>query len=341
MGSTTRVYRSDDDDDDNYAYTDMPLRLIMADMALLLANSWALPHILLPLRGRSGAFAELYPTAANLWSLLMQVVLGVGQVGFFVALPWTVLLPVWAAGLVVGGEHWTKSNLNRLALTFGRPIMGIHNRTSGILFDIVECLVQRNLTYATGDIRLTYRLLRSVLYDPTKTRVVFILHSQGGIEGGLVIDWLLQDTPQDLLSKLEVYTFGNAANHFNNPRRRASWRAAEDRAIGHIEHYAHSTDFVARCGVLSRRRGRFHGRLFNRSTGRGGHLLNQHYLDGMFPLRRDEETGEFVGADEGNGFMDELVDGGDGRMVRVGELSRLWAYRNGQCPAERENGVCG
>jgi hypothetical protein len=33
----------------------------------------------------------------------------------------------------------------------------------------------------------------------------------------MIIDWLLQEVPQDLLAKLEVYTFGNAANHFNNP----------------------------------------------------------------------------------------------------------------------------
>lgn len=33
----------------------------------------------------------------------------------------------------------------------------------------------------------------------------------------MFIDWLLQEVPQDLLAKLEIYTFGNAANHFNNP----------------------------------------------------------------------------------------------------------------------------
>jgi len=30
---------------------------------------------------------------------------------------------------VAAGEHWMKSNLNRLAVTFKRPIMGIHNKT--------------------------------------------------------------------------------------------------------------------------------------------------------------------------------------------------------------------
>lgn len=262
-----------------------------------------------------------------------------------------------------------KNNLNRLAITFGRPILGIHNRTSGIIFDVVECLIQRNFSYATGDVRICYKTVRDVLYDPSKSKVIFILHSQGGIEGSLVLDWLLQEMPQDLLAKLEVYTFGNAANHFNNPHRHMASQslsvtsprealstlitlmtetsfttpvsspisakdgrpptlatqsstvssthgsAAQDRAIGHIEHYAHTTDFVALWGVLhfatnkmgSPQLPRFIGRLFSRSTSRGGHQFNQHYLDGMFPLKRDPETGEFVGADENNEFMEEVI----------------------------------
>lgn len=97
-----------------------------------------------------------------------------------------------------------KNNLNRLALTFKRPILGIHNQTSGILFDVVECLIQRNLGYATYDVRMCYRIVKETLYNPQYSKVVFVLHSQGGIEGGLVLDWLLQELPQDLLAKLEV-----------------------------------------------------------------------------------------------------------------------------------------
>lgn len=262
-----------------------------------------------------------------------------------------------------------KNNLNRLALTFGRPILGIHNRTSGIVFDVIECLIQRNFSYATNDVRACYKIIKNVLYDPSKSKVIFVLHSQGGIEGGLVLDWLLQEMPQDLLSKLEVYTFGNAANHFNNPHRHVmsqalslghpkdaiatlmtessmttpisspvdtrdgqppkltaqtsfsstrSFTAAQDRAIGHIEHYAHATDFVAIWGVLhfatnkmgSPQLPRFLGRLFNRSTNCGGHQFNQHYLDGMFPLKRDTTTGDFIGADEENEFMEETIEFG-------------------------------
>jgi hypothetical protein len=303
---------------------------------------------------------------------------------------------------VACGDHWMKSCLNRLALTFGRPIIGVHNRTDGVILDVIECLVQRNLGYATNDVRVCYRIIKEKLYNPQYSKIVFILHSQGGIEGGMVLDWLLQELPQNLLSKLEVYTFGNAANHFNNPYRTvASQCQAEEkplqasldvvaragnestpgldglamdhdqtprtrtrrpptprsspppirtstsglarnavasphalasqetshqnpatqseRAIGHIEHYAHTTDFVALWGVLhfatsataDRSMPRFIGRLFSRTDARGGHQFVQHYLDGMFPLARDPVTGKFLGCREvGNEFMEsEIVVG--------------------------------
>ncbi|AEO59922.1 hypothetical protein MYCTH_2308601 [Thermothelomyces thermophilus ATCC 42464] len=358
---------------------------------------------------------------------------------------------------VAVGSHWMQTNLNRLAASFKRPILGIHNRTSGILFDVVECLIQRNWGYATKDVRVCYRIIKKKLYNPQYSKVIFILHSQGAIEGSLILDWLLQELPQDLLSKLEVYTFGNAANHFNNPHRhirtqnlaklnpsaacvdsvqlthnreeaarvprrrcpqpgsrpnsssssnsssgsssssRSSSRSGArssssstsfdlddaadssnrhstptttetesgagtatalftaaagssphpshhpDRAIGYIEHYAHTTDFVAAWGVLhfatsspsSQFVPRFIGRVFARTSPRGGHQMVQHYLDGMFPLRRDPATGELArNADgvplgveeEGNEFMESEVlvgGGGDGTGREEGEGEEL------------------
>jgi hypothetical protein len=268
-------------------------------------------------------------------------------------------------------------------------VIGIHNRTTGIIFDVVECLIQRNFGYATKDIRQAYKVVKEKLYNPQYTKVVFILHSQGGIEGGLVLDWLLQELPQDLLAKLEVYTFGNAANHFNNPHRHVRSQQEErahpnertevseiiteipitdspvemrapslhkqsthdsassptatadrpkpltvttngekttqpqrtytipacDRALGHVEHYAHTTDFVALWGLLhfvtnecaSPEMPRFIGRVFRRVSSRGGHQFSQHYLNGMFPLARDA-AGKFTGCAEENDFMDSVVE---------------------------------
>ncbi|KAJ8063764.1 hypothetical protein OCU04_007626 [Sclerotinia nivalis] len=214
------------------------------------------------------------------------------------------------------GRHWLKCSVDRLALTFGRPVMGIHNRTNGFIFDLIECLVQRNLNYATTDIRIAYPILKGELYDKHVERVILICHSQGGIEGSMIIDWLLAEIPQDLLRKLEVYTFGNAANHFNNPHLRREYqkcaltnpslpadsagskRPVEPRAnrnrngksIPHIEHYAHTYEIVSRIGILhfannyahDKFAARFMGRIFEVEA--TGHMFVQHYLDTMFPL---------------------------------------------------------
>lgn len=197
---------------------------------------------------------------------------------------------------------------------------------------------------------------------PQYTKIVFILHSQGGIEGSMVIDWLLQEVPQDLLAKLEIYTFGNAANHFNNPHQhllsqqaalsnpdsvyttkttthihyhdilsgidrdreqnmRPSYqKSLAGKSIRYIEHYANTSDFVARWGVLAYLHNsyfkptapRYMGRVFER-VGRG-HQFNQHYLDNMFPLQESaEEQGGvgnsgFEGAADESAFMETAVE---------------------------------
>ncbi|KIW32572.1 uncharacterized protein PV07_04102 [Cladophialophora immunda] len=163
---------------------------------------------------------------------------------------------VFINGVAVG-RHWLQSNLDRLAMTFRRPVFGIHNQTRGIIFDVLECIIQRDLNYATLDIRTAYAAMVEILSDDNIQKVVLILHSQGAIEGGLVLDWLYDTVPADQLSKLEVYTFGNAANHWNAPviSSSASSRAngdsvTEQRIVPHIEHYANEGDYVSRFGIL-------------------------------------------------------------------------------------------
>lgn len=158
-------------------------------------------------------------------------------------------------------------------------------------------------------------------------KVVMVLHSQGCIEGGIVIDWLLDELPHEMLEKLEVYTFGNASSHWNNPiSSRRGYEAAHEavrkgtggpkrngiglpslstqpeKALKHIEHYANKGDFVAQWGVLHfiRLPNRFMGKLFERPG--TGHLLNQHYLDYMFPLNK-----KGTGCAEDNEFMEKTI----------------------------------
>ncbi|KAJ5581420.1 hypothetical protein N7535_000040 [Penicillium sp. DV-2018c] len=212
---------------------------------------------------------------------------------------------------IAAGNRWVQMNIDQLSYTFGRKVTGVHNRTAGIVFDLIECLIQRDFAYATDDIRRSYALVKEALLDPECDKVVLLLHSQGGIEGGLVIDWLLDELPHDLLRHLEIYTFGNAANHFNNPRWRrlrpestpTSVRAPEfDQAIGYIEHYANTVDIVALGGVLHfvDIPNRYMGRLFVRAG--SGHVLNMHYLDNMFTLGPDKKVLD------SNPFMDMEVE---------------------------------
>jgi hypothetical protein len=249
-------------------------------------------------------------------------------------------------------------------------------------------------------------LIKKALYAPGVKKVVLILHSQGGIEGSMILDWLLAEVPGDLLQQLEIYTFGNAANHFNNPYRdHRSYvaafsksrtegeyvQAARNRAIGHLEHYANTKDFVSLWGVLNftqkklenAREDRFSGRVFERPG--SGHQFNQHYLDNMFPLDktrrvvREPKDGDFMdmeveirGDTSSTGVREELdeslyattgsmeeaskklsvrrtpdwtkgqrkifdaiiVDGDPEPVVKVGDLSRLWQYRNGNSPPD-------
>jgi hypothetical protein len=134
--------------------------------------------------------------------------------------------------------------------------------------------------------------------------------------------------PRDHINKLEVYTFGNAANHFNNPSMvdttspDGTTARAVTKAIGHIEHYANVGDFVSQIGVLNYAtnpdlQNRFMGRLF--VSPHSGHLMNQHYLHNMFPLGPDKQCLDT------NPFMEtevrvESVGGDQSRREGPGEL---------------------
>lgn len=109
--------------------------------------------------------------------------------------------------------------------------------------------------------------------------------------------------PHDTINKLEIYTFGSAANHFNNPIKHRNQEAASSshripKAVRHIEHYTNDGEFVARWGALhfAQIENRYMGRIFVRPG--TGHLLNQHYLNSMFPLDKDMRVIEH------NEFMD-------------------------------------
>ncbi|KAE9370518.1 hypothetical protein N431DRAFT_492592 [Stipitochalara longipes BDJ] len=255
------------------------------------------------------------------------------------------------------GKHWLQGNLNLLAKTFQREIVGIHNPTKGMFFDLLECLIQRDLDYKTQDIRQGRSQIRAALSAAATKKVVLILHSQGGIEGSSIVDWLLADLSTDIMSRLEIFTFGNAARHFNNPlltnpptNPDQSKGGRGKRVIKHIEHYANSEDLVANIGVLKFTApeaqpyadgNAFAGQIFKREG--TGHLLNMHYLDTMFKMDENGKVDE-----SGNDFMNSLIVNPQKRVGKKAmtngsqpepqktfkEVSRLWQYINGGMPED-------
>ncbi|KAL2856480.1 hypothetical protein BJY01DRAFT_231340 [Aspergillus pseudoustus] len=185
-------------------------------------------------------------------------------------------------------ERWVfiSGNLVMLNEIFHRPILGINNQTYGFCRDILQCVLQRSLGFQTRATRITHRIIKELLLDPSVDRVVIIAHSQGGIITSQVLDTLYTELRDLDLQKLEVYTFGNAALRFNNPRR----------VISHIEHYCNERDPACSWGAMSsdnRADVRFDGRVFI-LQGRSGHLLNQHYLSRMFAPHAARATEEFA-----------------------------------------------
>ncbi|EON65266.1 hypothetical protein W97_04504 [Coniosporium apollinis CBS 100218] len=222
---------------------------------------------------------------------------------------------------------------NRLAATFKRPITGVHNRSYGIVGDILECLIQRCLSYNTTDVRVAYECLKQHILDPNIEKVVVLAHSQGGIVISLALDRMYAELPSRAISKLEIYTFGSAAAHFNNPlcSPAASGTLSPSRrdlrplllqpttVIQTIEHYCNELDLVPRWGVLYNTRHcpghRYAGRVFI-YKGASGHLFNEHYLDSMFPLSsaratltiQEEATDDSPTMPLMNKFLDQMVD---------------------------------
>ncbi|PQE28059.1 alpha beta-Hydrolase protein [Rutstroemia sp. NJR-2017a WRK4] len=430
------------------SFTASPIKLLFQDLWCALINLKYAPGVFLALTPTpSGDLDELYPSLANLFNLALHAILFFLQFFFLLSIPVWILLPVWT--VAIGFTMFWMFNfslcwiLNGSQLTYESDEQYAQKKPehaheqwlflngvcvgNGIIFDTLECVIQRSLNYASTDIRTAYRTLKSTLYDENITRVILILHSQGAIEGSMIVDWLLAEIPQDLLQKLEIYTFGNAANHFNNPhlhllsqksalthpnlqttattttvttlndkgpdaKKLHMHKSGNGKTIPHIEHYAHTYDFVSRWGVLYYTRNppteasapRFMGRVFEKEV--SGHMFVQHYLDGMFPLSKSVRkrlrgsgvtgNGEGLGngwdwdsVDEGSQFMGAVVENGTKMGVRpgdklgregwnvsycgghgqeeegtvgrrdkpgtdymVGELSRLWLYRNGRSP---------
>ena len=95
-----------------------------------------------------------------------------------------------------------QENVNLISQKFGRDVIGIHNKSFGLVSDLLECLVQRAFSYKTSDVRIAYMSLKPFLMDPAVRKVVLFGHSQGGLIVSLgMILRTLGETPSKFCSK--------------------------------------------------------------------------------------------------------------------------------------------
>lgn len=243
---------------------------------------------------------------------------------------------------------------------------------------MIETIIQRTFGYATPDVRDIYADVQKFVLDEINgaeryRKIVLVLHSQGAVEGGLVLDWLYATVDRELLGRVEVYTFGCAANHFSNPPGCFGVDGEENRrVVKHIEHYANLGDYVALFGILHfrplpmRRKGvglglasklglgkenrdvdgasaaqemienTYIGRLFVRKG--SGHQMNGNYLDNFFAM--DEELRAVL---EENEFMsselnEEIFEGYE--IASRASEKDVWACRDGSGNGRKIKDVC-
>lgn len=59
----------------------------------------------------------------------------------------------------IATDGWTaEATVDYLQNLFHRPITGVLNKTLGMWFDLIECILQRDLFWTTQDIRSGYEV---------------------------------------------------------------------------------------------------------------------------------------------------------------------------------------
>jgi len=173
----------------------------------------------------------------------------------------------------MGSNWWVAQNGRRVEEIFGRPVNLIRNKSFGFLLDLLGLAFGRTYNTNTASVQLTTKTLKEALTHHHLQKVVLLAHSTGAAVSSLAIQKLLKDpeiTDQQI-RKLEVYTFGCAADDFIKD-------ISNSRGIAHLEHFINTHDFMAQIGVLEYK-------YFNSANYAGtvfysynkGHFFNQHY----------------------------------------------------------------
>ncbi|MGB3620307.1 MAG: hypothetical protein WBA20_03080, partial [Ketobacter sp.] len=124
--------------------------------------------------------------------------------------------------------------------------------------------------------RPAYDVVKQALLSHEK--VVLVGHSQGTIISSYIARKLLKDKRyRHLATKLEVYCIAGVADSFKID---AELSEHFGRGVPYVEHFANGLDFFCRIGVLAHLE-HTAGEVFTLPE-RKGHLLNDHYIPGIW-----------------------------------------------------------
>ncbi|KAI9744100.1 MAG: hypothetical protein M1818_002252 [Claussenomyces sp. TS43310] len=228
-----------------------------------------------------------------------------------------------------------RAQCERLCETFSRPITGIRNPTRGLVFDLLVTLLLRScLLSRTACTQTLTSQIRDACLSNSVRKVIILSHSTGSLHLSLALDTLHAELPVDVLSKLEIYTFGSAASYLSNPLLRIETLRAvfspslatqttftrsdgsikspvkatlaslghriedHERVIPHVEHFALQSDILARWGILHNVKNvldnRFCGRVF---------VLNDREPSGAPGAKQRRRGGGFLFSEH---YMDQI-----------------------------------
>lgn len=158
-------------------------------------------------------------------------------------------------------EELLEQNCKYLSKIFGRTIIGIHNPTSGIIADLIECTASRLDETKLEAVSLV-AATRIIAELNAGKKVKLIGHSQGGLIVRNVLRKLLAENAA-VRDNLEVFTFSSAAS--------------DEYPIEGVvqEHFINEHDYVARIGLGAPE---YHPRKLWERKGGTGHFLNKSYL---------------------------------------------------------------
>lgn len=259
------------------------------DLVLALQHAWTIPYLISPWSSEALCRSELNPASYNnigdVINLSLQAIVPLERRTYS---PGTIACYPEHYAIGTPREKWFFINgicssppvviLNglELAKAFHRPIHLIHTPTSGVAKDLWDSMTARTLRKDGKLGRAAYDVIKEALRSHDK--VVIVGHSQGTIVASYIARKLLKDKRfRHHAPKLEIYCIAGVADSFRvDPQMSDHF----GRGVPYVEHFANGMDFFCRIGVLAHLE-RTAGAVFVLPQ-RTGHLLNDHYIPGIW-----------------------------------------------------------